>query len=156
MHPSSIALVPITTFVWARMLPTKSPFEPTVTVSATAQMMFCERAPPIKVISTAAAWTRVPAIWKIQVSPGPPAIVMPVEMVTPVVHLYKPGVRIEPPMRPAFRLMKSGSGLFEASVYAANISATATVKVPGVGKASVAPIKRPFTCVEVQNCPLGS
>jgi hypothetical protein len=33
-------------------------------------------------------------------SAGPPAMVMSVEMVTAVVHLYKPGVRIEPPMRP--------------------------------------------------------
>jgi hypothetical protein len=33
-------------------------------------------------------------------SAGPPAMVMAVEMLTAVVHLYKPGVRIEPPMRP--------------------------------------------------------
>jgi hypothetical protein len=82
-------------------------------------MMFFERAPPIKLIWTFAAWTNVPEIWKIQaeglrlaktrrqqrhlLSAGPPAIVISVEMDTPVVHLYNPGVRMEPPMRPGRR-----------------------------------------------------
>jgi hypothetical protein len=92
------------------------PFAPTVTVSPTAQMMFWERAPPVRVMTTFVAWTRVPAIWKIQVSEGPPAMVMAVEMVTPVVHLYKPGVKIDPPMMPAFNSTKSGNGRFDASV----------------------------------------
>jgi len=70
--------------------------------------------------------------------------------------LYNPGVRIDPPMRPAFNPTKFGAGLFIASVNAVCISRTATVKRPGVGRASVAPIKRPFTCVEVQNCLLVS
>jgi hypothetical protein len=67
---------------------------------------------------TFAACSRVPEIWNIQaeelklakpdvtwkkktvLSAGPPAIDISVEMLTPVVHLYNPGVRIEPPMRP--------------------------------------------------------
>lgn len=77
-------------------------------------------------------------------------------MVTPVVHLYRPGVRTEPPMRPAFNPTKFGPGRLLASVYAACISRTAVVKRPGVGRASVDPITRPFTCVEVQNCLLTS
>jgi hypothetical protein len=66
MQPLSIELVPITTLVFARMLPSKTPFVPTVTVPATTHIIFCERAPPIKVMRTFAAWTRVPEIWKIQ------------------------------------------------------------------------------------------
>jgi hypothetical protein len=103
------------------MLPSKTPFVPTATVPATTHIIFFERAPPIKAMRTFAAWTRVPEIWKIQadeleisqthrkkngrdvLSAAPPAIVMSVEMVTPVVHLYRPGERIEPPMRPRRR-----------------------------------------------------
>jgi hypothetical protein len=117
----------MTTLVCARMLPSKTALAPTETVPATAQMMFDERAPPVRVMCTLGAWVRVPEIWKIQagaaelineevqdktengrgwdgymyvLSAGPPAMVMAVEMLTAVVHLYKPGVRIEPPMRP--------------------------------------------------------
>lgn len=43
-----------------------------------------------------------------------------------------------------------------ASIYAFSISPTAVERIAGVGGASLAPIKSPFTCAEVQNVPLES
>jgi hypothetical protein len=70
MHPKSIVSVPMTTSVCARMLPSKTAFAPTATVPATTQMMFDERAPPVRVMCMLGAWVRVPEIWKIQAGSG--------------------------------------------------------------------------------------
>src|SRR5205809_6338666 len=69
----------------------------------------------------------VPAIWNIQTSVELPEMVTFVGIRRPVVHLYKPGVSVLPPIFPAPRLRKSGLSLPAASLYAACILPTAVV-----------------------------
>ena len=49
--------------------------------------------------------------WKIQVSLEAPEIVTSERTVTVEFHLYRPGVRIRPPMAPVYRSVKLGVGL---------------------------------------------
>jgi len=74
-----------------------------------------------------------PEIWKIHVSVALPEIVTSFPILTALVHLYKPGVKIRLPIAPLPRLVKFGFTLPVASVNAVPMSPMATVSVEGVG-----------------------
>src|SRR4051794_20537824 len=100
--------------------------------------MFFASAPPLRITFLAAARERSPLVWKIQTSVALPVMVTSVGMVTVRVHLYRPGVRVLPPMLPVPRSRKSGVTRPAASVYAASMLLTAVVRLAGVGTAWLA------------------
>jgi hypothetical protein len=128
MHPFWTAFAPTSTLPVARMLPCKRVFAPMVTIPAMAQMTFCGRAPPARVMRLLVSWLKEPEIWKIQagvrivyitlfvarskgdiLSVELPVSVISPAMVTAVVHLYVPGTRFAPTMRPEIQVRSLGS-----------------------------------------------
>src|SRR5258706_1150190 len=99
------------------------------TVFDPSQKIFFLCGPRKKEIFTAALIVRVQATWKIKISLAPPEIVTSVGMTTALVNLYRPGVRVLPPIFPAPRFRKFGLERPAASVYAVCISPTAVVNL---------------------------
>ena len=85
--PFSVAPVFIVIFVLANIFPLNSDVVPRATTPATAQKMFLACAPPLRITLVAELISRVPAIWKIQTSSGPPERVTSVGIVTQELHL---------------------------------------------------------------------
>ena len=85
--------------------------------------------PPARVTWTAELTLGVPATWKIQIALGLPEIVMLLGTLTAVVHLYKPGVGVLPPILPASKFRKLGFDRPAALVQAVCISPTAVVSL---------------------------
>jgi len=142
--------------VCPRTTPSMCAPEAAVTAPVTTQTMLLATAPPARTIFTFDETVSVPPTWKIHVSVAPPVMVMVLATVTALFQLYKPGVRIRPPIAPVARLTKLGFDRPFASVNAVAMSPTATVRVEGVGVAYEAAKIFPVTWVEVENCPVES
>ena len=87
----------------------------------------------IALLFTVRSW----AIWKTQVSFGPPVSVTPALVIrTPVLHLNNPAGKVRPLISHSYR-STIGAGVTKlfAVVNAVSISATATVRLAGVGGA---------------------
>ena len=95
-------------------IPSKCPPAPIVAPPATCQKIFFANA-PLSITLIAFAILRAPDIWKIQTSVESPLMVTSEDADTLVVHLYRPGARVSPPIAPPPRLRKSGLARPEAS-----------------------------------------
>ena len=104
-----------------------------MTAPAICQKILSALAPPMTFIFEYVATLKVPVTCMIQISVELPLKVIVLVTVTADTHLYRPGSRISPLRVPPLRLIKSGSGRFAASSYAAIISSTAPVNIVGVG-----------------------
>jgi hypothetical protein len=116
MCPLREAPVFITTAVAHRMVPSKWAPVPMVVCPATCQKTLAACAPPVRRMDVLLPITRFWAIWKIQTSLGFPWSVTSALMSTCELHLYTPGVSVNPLMSPAPRSTKLGGVRLAASV----------------------------------------
>ena len=103
-----------TPMVLLNKIPSRCPPDPTTAQPATCQKTFFADA-PTSITFFPFAILRDPAIWKIQTSLGSPDMTTSPDAVTLVVHMYRPGTRVSPPMAPPPRLKKLGLARPEAS-----------------------------------------
>src|ERR1035437_2471438 len=92
-------------------------------------------APPARITFVAELISRFSAIWNTQTSLALPESVTSVGIVKPVLHLYKPGASVIPPIFPAPSSVAVGFVIPAPVVYAVSISLIAVVILAGVGSA---------------------